>query len=346
MGRHSARRARVYVAYTGGTIGMARTGDGFAPRPGYLAEQLRALPELTHPDMPACEVVEYDPLLDSANMRPEDWLRIARDIAARAGEYDGFVVLHGTDTMAYTASALPFLLRGLGKPVVVTGSQVPLCELRSDARENLVTAVLVAARQQVREVCLCFGGRLLRGCRAVKVSADAFDAFESPNFPPLGSAGVQITVDPKLVRPAEPSQPAWIPPEQLAATVASLRLFPGISAQVVHNLLQPPLQGLVVEAYGSGNVPAADADLLDAIAEATGRGVVVVACTQCLHGTVNLGAYQTGAALERAGAVSGWDMTAEAALAKLFCLLSSGLDPASVRDLVGRDLCGELTRPP
>jgi L-asparaginase len=336
---------RIYVAYTGGTIGMAPRADGYAPRAGFLGQQLAAMPELYHPSLPAFELDEYDPLLDSANMVPGDWVRIAQDIARRYNDYDGFVVLHGTDTMAYSASALSFLLPGLAKPVILTGAQIPLCELRTDARENLIAALLLAAGEPIPEVCLFFGGRLLRGCRSVKVNASGFDAFDSPNYPPLGVAGIDLAINWPLVRRLEPA--AIFKPLQprLDTTVGALRLFPGISAQVVRNMLQPPLQGLVLEAYGTGNAPDRNRDLLTAIAEATERGVVIVDCTQCLRGTVDLEAYATGAALARAGVISGYDLTAEAALAKLFCLLGAGHSPEETRALMQQDLAGELTRP-
>jgi L-asparaginase len=337
-------RKRVYVAYAGGTIGMRGTSAGYAPAPGFLEEQLLTLPELGRPEMPEVELEEYRPLLDSSNTQPQDWLRIARDIAEDRQEYDGFVVLHGTDTMAYTASALAFILQGLEKPVILTGSQIPLSEVRNDARGNLLTSLLLAAHHPVPEVCLFFGSRLLRGCRSVKVSADGFDAFASPNFPALGTVGVDISIEWSLVhRPRRLGQPAV--PERLDATVGALRLFPGISARTVRNMLQPPLQGLVLEAYGTGNAPDRDRELLAAITEAVGRGVVVVVCTQCLRGSVALGSYVTGSALREAGAVSGYDMTAEAALAKLHYLVGSGRAADEVRTLMQDDLCGELTRP-
>src|SRR5205085_12569490 len=165
------------------------------PQPGYLQKQMAPMPELRNPSMPAFTIHEYSPLLDSSNMTPREWVKIARDIAGVYGRYDGFVVLHGTDTMAYTASALPFMLSGLAKPVIVTGSQIPLCEVRNDARENLITSLLIASSYDVPEVCLYFGGKLLRGCRAVKVSADGFAAFDSPNFPPLGLVGIDIEIN-------------------------------------------------------------------------------------------------------------------------------------------------------
>jgi L-asparaginase len=275
-------------------------------------------------------------------MTPRQWVAIARDIAGHYDEYDGFVVLHGTDTMAYTSSALPFLLNGLAKPVIVTGSQIPLCEVRNDARENLITSLLIAANYDIPEVCLYFGGSLLRGCRAVKVSADGFAAFASPNVPPLGTAGIAIEINRELVR--KPRRRGALRVDELASPVVSaLRLFPGIAPELVRNVLRPPLQGLVLETYGVGNGPDQDAAFLGALAEATARGVVIVDCTQCLEGSVDLGAYAAGSALAAAGAVSGFDMTAEAALAKLYYLFSRGYGVEKVKRELQRDLRGEMT---
>ena len=335
-------RKRVYIAYTGGTIGMKRTKAGYVPASGYLQAQMDAMPELKHSSMPRFHIEEYAPLLDSSNMTPREWVAIARDIGDHYDDYDGFVVLHGTDTMAYTSSALPFMLNGLGKPVVVTGSQIPLCEVRNDARENLITSLLIAANYEIPEVCLYFGGRLVRGCRAVKVSADGFAAFASPNVPPLGVVGIDIEINWDLVRKPRPRKRLRV--EELAQPVVSaLRLFPGISPDLVRNVLRPPLQGLVLEAYGVGNGPDHNAAFLDALAEATARGVVIVDCTQCLEGNVDLTEYAAGSAMARAGVISGFDMTAEAALAKLYYLLSRGYGTEKVKREVQRDLRGELT---
>jgi L-asparaginase len=246
--------------------------------------------------------------------------------------------------MAYTASALSFMLRNLGKPVLLTGAQIPLCELRSDARENLITALLIAAGEAIPEVCLSFGSRLLRGCRAVKVNASGLDAFDSPNFPPLAQLGIGIELDRRLLlAPPAADLPLGVQPISPDVRVGALRLFPGISAAMVAAVAQP-LQGLVLETYGAGNGPADDAELMGALAEACGRGVVIVSCTQCLRGRVDPSTYATGAALLRAGVVGGYDLTAEAALTKLAYLFSAGHSPEEVRALMGQSLRGELTR--
>ena len=324
---------RIYVAYVGGTIGMQATEGGYAPVRGHLTAQVRDRPELSE----ELTITEYEPLLDSANARPSDWLRIARDIAERRHDYDGFVVLHGTDTMAYTASALAFLLRGLGKPVIITGSQIPLGVLRSDGRQNLLTSVLVAAREDVREVVLVFGSQILAGARAVKARASGFEAFTSPNVPPLGEAGVEIEIDESRLLTPEPGEISL--PLALDAPVGVLRLYPGMPAAFLSAALTAT-KGLVLEAYGAGTIPDADPEFVAALAE---RGVVVTVVSQCVDGRVDLSAYKASAPLIEAGAVGGLDMTTEAAYAKLVVLLSEGRSPDEVRALMTADLAGELT---
>jgi L-asparaginase len=305
---------------------------------------MEQMPELANPEMPGYAIHEYAPLIDSSDMHPRNWMAMARDIAANYDRFDGFVILHGTDTMAYTASALPFLLRGLGKPVIITGGQIPLCEVRNDSRENLITAMLIAARYRLPEVALFFGNKLLRGNRAVKVNADGFAAFDSPNLPPLGRAGLGIHIDWELVLPA-PGEGALDLAEVRTAQVGVLRLFPGISADIVANLLAPPIRGVVLETYGVGNGPSSDGALLQAIETAARRGVLIVNCTQCLRGRVRMGAYATGSALERAGVISGYDLTTEAALAKMVYLFNQAPAPDKLIELMQTPLAGEMTLP-
>lgn len=334
---------RVLIVYNGGTIGMKRTAAGYVPESGYLQAQMEAIPAFRHPQLPQWQIIEQQPLIDSANMHPDRWWGIAQEIARHYADYDGFVVLHGTDTLAYTSSALPFMLQGLSKPVILTGSQIPLCEMRNDAQENLITSLLLAAHHAVPEVCLYFGGRLIRGCRAVKIDAKGFQAFGSPNYPLLGQAGIEITIHWERVRqPAVQADSLTLYPLN-RATVAALRLFPGISASVLENMLKPPLSGLVLEAYGIGNGPTMDPVFMHVLRQACQRGVVIVDCTQCFMGRVDLDGYATGRGLAESGVVSGLDLTTEAALAKLYYLLSHSQDVAQIRRDMQRNLCGELT---
>ncbi len=335
-------RKRVYVIYTGGTIGMRRQGAVYGPEAGYLRHQLEHLHE-DQEELPTIQVSDWDPLLDSSDVGPAHWQRLAEEIRDHQ-EFDGFVVLHGTDTMAYTASALSFMLDGLDKPIIITGSQIPLCEIRSDARDNVIDALMVAGHEHLAaaEVMLLFNGSILRGNRSTKVSADDLDAFESPNYPALGHGGVHLTLYKARIRPPAAGPLTVTPLEH--AHVAAMRLFPGMEGRVLREVLREPTQGVVLEAFGVGNAPT-EAALWSAIEEATGRGVVVVVCTQCVRGSVNLESYAAGAALARAGAISGHDMTVEAAMTKLFWLLGQGLPPDDVKTAMESDLRGEITLP-
>src|SRR3954452_2546656 len=319
---------------------MVETPDGYAAVPGALEPYLAWIVDSSHGDLPPVTFLELDPPIDSSNATTDDWCAIARILHERRDDHPGFVVLHGTDTMAYTSSALSFLLPSFGKPVVVTGSQIPIARTRSAGRQNLIGALQVAAHSEVQESTLLFGEVLLRGNRATKVDASGLDAFDSPRCPPLATLGIDILVNRALVR--RPDGPPRLNAGPLG-TVAAVRLFPGFSASILANLCRPPLQGLVIEAYGAGNGPSDDRDFLAAIGAATAQDIVVVVVTQCVRGSVSPGAYVTGSALIHAGAVPGYDMTSEAALTKLSVLLGMGLDTATVAAMMQRDIAGELT---
>jgi lysophospholipase len=343
----------VAVLFTGGTIGMKRGPRGYAPERGYLAERLASMETFHEPGaerfrLPSSElgpairyeVLEYDRLVDSSNVRREDWVAIARDIERLHDRFDGFVVLHGTDTMAYTASALSFMLQGLSRTVIVTGSQIPLARVRNDAVDNLYGALLLAGHFEIPEVGIYFNRKLLRGNRAQKVDAQGLDAFRSGNLPPLVEFGLQISVRWDLVRP--PSAPELRVVPITSEHVVALRLFPGITTTMVEQVLGPPLRGAILETYGAGNAPDDQPELLRVLREASDRGVVLVNTTQCHRGMVRPD-YAAGLALAEAGVVAGADMTPEAALTKLQWLLSQELTPDQVRAAMGQSLRGELT---
>lgn len=334
-------RKKVCILYTGGTIGMVRTKNGFAPAPGTFAQELAAIRDLSSPKMPEWDLVEFDPLLDSSNITYEQWNQIAGKIESRYDQYDGFVVLHGTDTMAYSASALSFMLEGLGKPVVFTGSQIPLCELRSDGKDNLITSVMIAAEGKVREVCLYFCNVLLRGNRATKYSSDGLIAFTSPNYTELARAG--ITVDYREKAFLDVPADSRMTVRRLKNTrLGVIKVFPGIQFDLFTPIVHDDLQGLILETFGSGNIPNYDEALSNLIEEAAKIGAIVVVCTQCPQGSVRLGTYEAGSALVNAGAVSGYNMTTEAAVAKLQYLLSQDLPREQIRELMETNLRGEL----
>lgn len=332
---------KVLVLHTGGTIGMVDTPSGCAPVAGALAPLVDSIVASSRGELPPIEFMEIDPLIDSANATPDTWCEIAGILYAHREEYAGFVVLHGTDTMAYTSSALSFLLPEFGRPVVVTGSQIPITRARSDGRQNLVGALQVAARCDVPEVSLLFGEVLLRGNRATKIDASGLDAFESPRYPALARIAVDIDVNASVIRQPQDA-PGLI--QGRLGRVAAVQLFPGFSASILANVCRPPLQGLVLEAYGTGNGPSNDREFLAAIEAAVAQGIVVVVVTQCVRGSVRPGAYEAGSALMRAGAVPGFDMTSEAALTKLAVLLGQGLEAAAVAEMMQHDLAGELSR--
>lgn len=333
-------KKHIYVAYTGGTIGMRPSPQGYIPVAGFLSQTLANMPEFHRDEMPDFTIHEYDSLIDSSDMQPQDWQQIADDIQTHYDSYDGFIILHGTDTMAYTASALSFMLENLTKPVIVTGSQIPLAELRSDGQVNLLNALYVAANFPISEVTLFFNNKLLRGNRSRKLDADGFDAFDSPNCAPLLTAGINIESRYPIVEEQQHSQ-LQVSTMQ-SQPIGVITLYPGISVEVLRNTLQQPVKALILLSYGVGNAPQTPA-LLAQLKQAEENDILVVNCTQCLRGKVNMSGYATGNALREVGVISGGDMTPEAALAKLHYLLSKNLPIDEIKALLVKDLRGELT---
>ena len=291
--------------------------------------------------------IQFDPPMDSAEMGPDSWMKIVRIIADNYQRYDGFVVLHGTDTMSYTASALSFMLENLSKPVILTGSQLPIGMLRTDGKENLITAIEIAAAREngiplVPEVCVFFENDLLRGNRTSKINADNFNAFRSYNYPPLARAGILIKYDLQQVyHPVsrKPLKAHYL----LDRNIAILKLFPGISPQVVESILNiPGLKGVVMETFGSGNATSEEW-FLHMLREAVDRGIVIVNITQCQAGSVEMHRYETGHKLLEAGVTSGYDSTTESAVTKLMFLFGHGLSPEEVKEHMNCSLIGEIT---
>ncbi len=340
-------KPRILIVYTGGTIGMTEDLATGTLVPFSFDHLMRNVPKIGRLGY-ALDHVEIDPPIDSSNMNPVHWAQVAKMIADAYDDFDGFVVLHGTDTMAYTASALSFMLRGLAKPVILTGSQLPIGEIREDGTENLITALQIAAARtgdgapMVQEVAISFGRHLWRGNRAMKVSSTNFGAFASYNYPPLADMDLHIVYRERLL--ARPAADATLAPiYAMDDAVAVAFLYPGITEAALRpQLLAPGAKAVVLRTFGAGNAPT-ETWFTDLVAEAVGAGKVVVNVTQCPAGGVEEKRYATGDALAKAGVVSGCDMTCEAAIAKLMHLFGQGLSATEVAAAMTRPLAGELT---
>lgn len=340
-------RPKVLIIYTGGTIGMIENPDTRALEPFDFDHLIDNVPKIKMLDFDI-DNYQFERPIDSAAMNPRHWGDIARVIEEKYNEYDGFVVLHGTDTMAYTASALSFMLENLDKPVIITGSQLPIGEVRTDGEENLIAALQVAAardahgEQMIKEVAILFQNFLWRGNRSTKHSADNFDAFKSNNYQPLATIGLGIQYNREALLKRHPTGPLKVHYE-MDTNVMYVDLFPGIPEHIVRHLFRTPgLKGLVLKTFGAGNGPN-DPWFLDAVKEAVAKGIVVVNITQCSNGSVLPMRYLTGIDLAKCGPVPGHDLTSEAAITKLMYLFGRGHTSDEVKVLMEQSLCGELS---
>lgn len=340
-------RPRIKIIYTGGTIGMIENPTTHALEPFDFTHLIENVPKIKMLDY-EIDYYQFEPPIDSSDMNFDHWREIAEIIDGCYEKYDGFVVLHGTDTMAYTASALAFMLENLGKPVIITGSQLPIGEVRTDGEENLITALQIAASREpdgaptVQEVAILFEDYLWRGCRATKRSADNFDAFESTNYPPLARIGLGIEFDRKALSRSQNCRPLKVH-TGLDSSIATITLHPGMSEQHLRYAIEiPGLKGVVLRTYGAGNCPLAPW-FINAIRDAINRDIVVFNVTQCTSGPVRAGRYASGDKLSSIGVVSGHDITYEAAITKMMHLFGQGIQPSKVAALLAAPLAGEMT---
>ncbi len=336
--------SQILIIYTGGTIGMMTDPVTKVLKPINFEQIMDNVPELEKLNC-KIKVHSFDEIIDSSNMNPAIWSELAGLIQDNYDDVDGFVILHGSDTMAFTASALSFMLENLAKPVIFTGSQLPISAIRTDAKENLMTAIEIANakkndRARVPEVCIYFDYKLFRGNRSFKYNSSKFEAFRSPNYPILAESGVHLRFSVNDIR--QPNQDALTVHTNLANDIAVLKLYPGIGPKVVEAILGADVRGIVMETFGAGNTTT-DQWFIDLLKQAVDDGKVIVDISQCKVGTVELGRYETSKQLKDIGVATGFDMTYEAAVTKMMFLLGQSEDPKEVKRLMEVDLRGELT---
>jgi L-asparaginase len=338
-------KSKILVIYTGGTIGSFRDKKTGSLMPVNFEKLKSLLPELDHLNV-TLTIKSFENPIDSSDMLPEDWLKLLEIIEINYHKFDGFVILHGTDTMAYTASAISFLISGLQKPVIFTGSQLPVNINRTDGRENLITAIEIASMKHngtpvIKEVCIYFEYKLFRANRTSKTSAEHFNAFESLNYPPLAEAGVHINFNKKAFLKSGKSKTAFH--KKINTSVSLVKIFPGISGEIFESIIQSSnTKALVIETFGSGNL-GNKPEILKWLEVAVNKGIIVVNITQCQKGSVKQQEYRAGQVLEAIGVTGGADITTEAAITKLMYLLSKNYSPHKIKELFGKSLKGEMS---